>query len=163
MGGLRRNEPILPEESPDGDAHVLTVIGGVFPALVPESISGAVALDYTEGLARHRRVAVCAHCNRAVVLSNQQAGRARKGLPVYHDECARAGTDSTTTAVTAPTPAAVTGHAPLRFIHGPSLRVTRTQLGSTKVAAQCPEWPNLSVKVAPAGGSRPVTDSTQHS
>ena len=69
--------------------HVLTVNGGVFPALVPESISVDIALDYTERLARNRRVAACAYCNRAVVLSNQQAGRARKGLPVYHDECAR--------------------------------------------------------------------------
>jgi hypothetical protein len=75
MRGRRRHEPILPEESPDGDAYVLTVNGGVFPALVPESISGAVALDSTEGPARHRWVAVCAHCNRAAVLSNQQAGR----------------------------------------------------------------------------------------
>lgn len=82
------DEPILPEESPDGEAHILTVNAGVFPALVPESISGAIALDYTEGLARHRRVAVCGHCNRAVVLSNQRAARARKALPVYHQECA---------------------------------------------------------------------------
>jgi hypothetical protein len=42
---LRRKEQILPEESPDGDALVLTVNSGVFPALVPESISGTVALD----------------------------------------------------------------------------------------------------------------------
>ena len=86
---LGNAEPILPEDSPDGEGHVLTWDGGVFPALVPETISGTIALDYADGLARHRRVAVCAHCNRAVVLSNQRAARDRKGLPIYHEVCAR--------------------------------------------------------------------------
>lgn len=86
---LGNAEPILPEDSPDGEGHVLTWDGGVFPALVPETISGAIALDYADGLARHRRVAVCGHCNRAVVMSNQQVARDRKGLPVFHDACAR--------------------------------------------------------------------------
>ncbi len=81
-------DPILPEETPDGEMFIVTNDGGVFPALVPETISGVLALDYTEGLALHRRVAVCGHCNRAVVLSNQQVARSRKGLPVYHESCA---------------------------------------------------------------------------
>jgi hypothetical protein len=81
-------DPILPEETPEGEMLVVTNDGGVFPALVPETISGVIALDYTEGLALHRRVAVCGHCNRAVVLSNQQVARSRKGLAVYHESCA---------------------------------------------------------------------------
>lgn len=83
---LGTDEPILEDDMLEG---VLTVDGGVFPALVPESLSAVFALDYADGLAGHRRVAQCSRCRRALVVSNQQAARVRKGMPVYHDDCAR--------------------------------------------------------------------------
>ena len=83
---LGTDEPILEDDMLEG---VLTVDGGVFPAMVPESLSAVFALDYADGLAGHRRVAQCSRCHRALVVSNQQAARARKGMAVYHDECAR--------------------------------------------------------------------------
>lgn len=83
---LGTDEPLLDDDLLTG---VLSVDGGVFPALVPESLSAVFALDYADGLAGHRRVAQCNRCRRALVVSNQQAARVRKGMPVYHDECAR--------------------------------------------------------------------------
>jgi hypothetical protein len=83
---LGTDEPILDDDMLEG---VLTVDGGVFPALVPESLSAVFALDYADGLAGHRRVAQCSRCHRALVVSNQQAARVRKGMAVYHDDCAR--------------------------------------------------------------------------
>lgn len=80
------DEPVLPGEV-DGEAHDLRVDGGVFAASVPETLSGALALDYLEGLESQRRVARCAGCRRALVVSNQQAARVAKGQPVYHADC----------------------------------------------------------------------------
>ena len=81
------DEPVLPGEWPDDEGHVLRVDAGVFAALVPETLSGALALDFADGLESHRRVARCAGCKRAVVISNQQAARVAKRQPVYHREC----------------------------------------------------------------------------
>ncbi|MDL2335091.1 MAG: hypothetical protein QFC55_03565 [Chloroflexota bacterium] len=83
---LGSDEPILDDDLAGG---VLTVDGGVFPAFVPESLAGVFALDYADGLAGHRRVAQCGRCERALVISNQQAARIGKGLPIYHRECAQ--------------------------------------------------------------------------
>lgn len=81
------DEPILPGEMPDGEGRMLRVDAGVFAASVPETLSGALALDFADGLESHRRVARCAGCKLAVVISNQQAARVAKRQPVYHPEC----------------------------------------------------------------------------
>lgn len=81
------DEPVLPEEAPDGEGHVLRMDGGVFAAQVPETLAGALALDYLEGLSLGRTVARCAACGRAVVVTNHQAARVEKRQPVYHPEC----------------------------------------------------------------------------
>lgn len=81
------DEPVLADEAPDGEAHILRVDGGVFAAQVPETLAGALALDYLEGLAAGRNVARCAACGRAVVITNHQAARVEKGQPVYHPDC----------------------------------------------------------------------------
>lgn len=60
---------------------------GVFPTVVPQSISAVFALDFIETLALDRRTGICAHCDRPLLLGPVQAARVRDGKPVYHEDC----------------------------------------------------------------------------
>jgi ATP-dependent helicase YprA (DUF1998 family) len=75
----------------DGDgqyreARVL-VDRGVFPTVIPETISAVFARDFVETLPLDRRAALCAHCGRPLLLTPQQASRVRARRPVYHADC----------------------------------------------------------------------------
>ena len=73
----------------EGDPILLPLIvdRGVVDALVPETISGLVALDLVEMLRVGKGMAPCAVCRQLVVLDPRRAGRARRGEPVYHPDC----------------------------------------------------------------------------
>lgn len=71
----------------DGFHGILTYDRGVFAADVPDSLTGLVLLDFSEQLQLDRRVARCGHCRRLMAVNARQAGRARKGQPVYHADC----------------------------------------------------------------------------
>jgi hypothetical protein len=60
---------------------------GVFPATVPETLTGLVVLDLSEQLGHGRKTGVCVQCRRLMPLTERQAGRARRGQPVYHEDC----------------------------------------------------------------------------
>lgn len=66
---------------------LITFDRGVFMASVPESLAGLVALDFAESLRLDRMAGRCARCDRPMLLSAQRAARAKRGKPVFHEEC----------------------------------------------------------------------------
>ena len=58
-------------------------------ASVPEPLAGLVALDFAESLRLDRMAGRCARCDRPMLLDAQRAARARRGRPVFHDDCHR--------------------------------------------------------------------------
>jgi hypothetical protein len=82
-------EPVELDDDPRPDSPVtfITFDHGVLPALVPETLSGLVALDFVESLRLDHAAGRCERCRRAMVLTPQQAARARRGLPVFHHDC----------------------------------------------------------------------------
>lgn len=83
-------EPVpvrLADGSLDADGGILTFDRGVFAAQVPDTLAGLVLLDFSEQLGRDRTAASCAHCHGLFPVNARQAGRARLGLPVYHEDC----------------------------------------------------------------------------
>jgi hypothetical protein len=79
------NLVFVPEE---GDEPLeITDDHGVFPTVIPETISGVVALDLVSTFRRPREVGVCEHCGQTMLLSGPQAARADSSLPVYHPAC----------------------------------------------------------------------------
>jgi len=60
---------------------------GVFTTVIPESIAGVVALDFTETLQREPMIAPCAECGLWVEMSPQQVARSQAGKPIYHHGC----------------------------------------------------------------------------
>lgn len=85
---LLDTEWVFDSDGPDpGEAIPLDVDRGVFAAVIPESLLGLVALDFVETLRMDPRTGKCAQCGQPVVLTPQQASRARKGEPIYHEDC----------------------------------------------------------------------------
>lgn len=81
-------DPILPEETPDGQGGIFAKDGGVTSTDVPETILGVVVLDLMEALAEaDQRPGLCSLCGRPLLLSNSEASAARSGRPVYHGTC----------------------------------------------------------------------------
>ena len=78
------------ERTPDGD-YLEVSAGwfdrGVFPTVIPETISAVFALDFIETLALDPQTGICALCNRPVLLNPVQVSRVRDGKPVYHADC----------------------------------------------------------------------------
>lgn len=83
------------EANPDDEDRVLTPMDfitfdrGVLMASIPESLAGLVALDFAESLRLDRMAGRCARCDRPMLLNAQRGARARRGRPVFHDECHR--------------------------------------------------------------------------
>jgi hypothetical protein len=86
---LFADEELGYDRAPDGTYQSVPawVDRGVFPTVVPETISAVFALDFLETLALDRRTGVCAHCERPLLLAPVQVARVRNGKPVYHDDC----------------------------------------------------------------------------
>jgi hypothetical protein len=61
---------------------------GAFSTSLPESLSGLVALDYSEQLGIGRTTGICGRCGRPFRLSDRQIGQADRGHRVYHEDCA---------------------------------------------------------------------------
>lgn len=66
---------------------LITFDRGVFMAAVPETLAGLVALDFAESLRLDRIAGRCARCDRPMLLTAQQAARARRGKTIFHEEC----------------------------------------------------------------------------
>ncbi len=83
------------EANPDNESQVLTPSDfitfdrGSFLAPVPESLAGLIALDFAESLRLDRMAGRCARCDRPMLLSAQRAARAKRGKPVFHEDCHR--------------------------------------------------------------------------
>jgi len=73
----------------EGVARTIYMDRGVFRADIPETIGGLVALDLTEQLGHDRTTGICAGCRGLLALTDRQAGCARRGQPVYHEDCLR--------------------------------------------------------------------------
>lgn len=81
-------EPAFDSDGPDPEAIVeLSLDRGVLAALIPETITGLVVLDYVETLGLDRRAGSCALCERPVLLTGQQEARQRRAEPIYHEDC----------------------------------------------------------------------------
>jgi hypothetical protein len=83
------------EADPDNQSPVLTPSDlitfdrGSFLASVPESLAGLVALDFAESLRLDRMAGRCARCDRPMLLNGQRSARAKRGKPIFHDDCHR--------------------------------------------------------------------------
>lgn len=77
------------EKAPDGDYREaqVWVDRGVFPTVIPETISAVFALDFVETLRLDRQTGLCAHCGRPLLLTPQQVARVEHRQPVYHADC----------------------------------------------------------------------------
>jgi len=76
------------EASPDSDSsELITFDRGVLAAVVPETLPGLIAMDFTESLRVDRIAGCCKRCGQAMLLTPQQASRARRGVSVFHREC----------------------------------------------------------------------------
>jgi hypothetical protein len=81
-------EPAFDADGPDPETIVeLSLDRGVLAALIPETITGLVVLDYVETLGLDRRAGSCALCERPVLLTGQQEARQRRAEPIYHEDC----------------------------------------------------------------------------
>lgn len=81
-------EPAFDSDGPDPEAIIeLSLDRGVLAALIPETITGLVVLDYVETLGLDRRAGSCALCERPVLLTGQQEARQRRAEPIYHEDC----------------------------------------------------------------------------
>ena len=89
LGDVELGYDLQGERDEAGDPPLIPLIvdQGVLDALVPETITGLVALDLVEMLRIGQRRAPCAVCRKLVVLDARRAGRARRGDPVYHPDC----------------------------------------------------------------------------
>lgn len=76
-----------PEVPPDDDLRPIYLDRGVFAVDLPETLEALVALDLSEQLGQGRSVWLCARCRRPLQLTDRQAGRTRRGQPVYHENC----------------------------------------------------------------------------
>lgn len=78
------------ERAPGGGyrERAMFVDRGVFPSVIPETISAVFALDFVETLRLDRRTAICSHCDGPLLLDRYQAARVRQRKPVYHRACA---------------------------------------------------------------------------
>jgi hypothetical protein len=83
------------EANPDNESAVLSPLDfitfdrGVFRSEEPESLAGLVALDFGESLRLDRMAGRCARCDRPMLLNAQRAARARRGKPIFHEDCHR--------------------------------------------------------------------------
>jgi hypothetical protein len=81
------------EGRPDSDSteidlsELITFDRGVLAAIVPESLSGLVAMDFAESLRLDRAAGRCFRCGQAMLLTAQQAARGSRGERVFHREC----------------------------------------------------------------------------
>jgi hypothetical protein len=76
-----------PEIPFNDTARTIYMDRGVFGADIPETLEALVALDLSEQLGQGRRVGICARCRRPLQLTDRQEGRAKRGQPVYHENC----------------------------------------------------------------------------
>jgi hypothetical protein len=76
-----------PEVPLDDDSSPIYLDRGVFAVDLPETLEALVALDLSEQLGQGRSVGLCARCRRPLQLTDRQEGRARRGQPVYHENC----------------------------------------------------------------------------
>jgi hypothetical protein len=83
------------EANPENESQVLSPLDfitfdrGVFLASVPQSLAGLIALDFAESLRLDRMAGRCARCDRPMLLNGQRSARAKRGKPVFHDDCHR--------------------------------------------------------------------------
>lgn len=76
-----------PEVPADDGSRSIYLDRGVFAVDLPETLEALIALDLSEQLGQGRSVGLCARCRRPLQLTDRQEGRARRGLPVYHESC----------------------------------------------------------------------------
>ena len=81
------------ESLPDSESikvdmsDLITFDRGVLTAVIPESLTGLIAMDFAESLRLDRSAGRCKTCGQPMLLTAQQAARARRGAPVFHREC----------------------------------------------------------------------------
>jgi hypothetical protein len=79
--------------NPDDDAEVSTPLDlitfdrGVLSSVVPEALSGLIALDFVESLRLDRAAGRCHRCRQPMLLTPQQGARSSRGEPVFHPDC----------------------------------------------------------------------------
>lgn len=83
------------EADPKNESKVLSPLDfitfdrGVLMAAVPEPIAGLMSLDFAESLRLDRMAGRCGRWDRPMLLGPQRAARAKRGKPVFHDDCRR--------------------------------------------------------------------------
>jgi hypothetical protein len=87
LGDMETYDPDNGDSFEMTSSKIVTFDRGVFPALVPQSLAGLVALDFARYLRLDRGYAACQFCGVPVQLSGAQAARARRHEAVFHPEC----------------------------------------------------------------------------